>query len=133
MYQVFYEQDSRERANEHTCHALRTPYVVSPGSGAPDPSAGALNDKQRQIVKDKFSAVNAAVDEARKSQPGWTVPDDELRERLRARLNDEVVAAYRGFYERYVDSGFTRKNPHKYIVYTPAAMEEVVRSFFSSS
>ena len=73
------------------------------------------------------------MDEARKSQPGWTVPDDELRECLRVRLKGEVVAAYRGFYGRYADSGFTRKNPHKYIVYTPAAMEEVMRGFFSSS
>jgi hypothetical protein len=32
---------------------------TSPGASSPDPKA--LNDKQRQIVKDKFSAVNAAV------------------------------------------------------------------------
>jgi len=72
-----------------------------------------------------------AVDEARRSQPGWTVPGAALRARLSARLAREVVAGYAGLHHRYKDSGFTRKNPHKYIVHTPAAVEEIVRGLFA--
>jgi len=102
--------------------------VMSPGPGSPDPKS--LTDKQRQIVKDKFSTVNASIDDARKTQPGWTVPDAELRACLFARLTDVVAATYRDFYARYANSGFTRKNPHKYIVHTPEALEEMLRGFF---
>jgi hypothetical protein len=46
-------------------------------------------------------------------------------------LAREVVAGYAGLHHRYKDSGFTRKNPHKYIVHTPAAVEEIVRGLFA--
>ena len=104
--------------------------AMSPGGGAPDPKAGKFSEKQRQAVKDRFSVVNATVEEARRTQRRWVVPDASLRERLVARVEAEVVGAYGAFYERYVDSGFSRKNPHKYVVHTPAALADIVRGFF---
>ena len=51
--------------------------------GAP-PSSG-LTEKQRQAVKDRFTAVNAAVDEASRSgQAEWRLPRPETARALRS-------------------------------------------------
>ena len=98
--------------------------------GAP-PSSG-LTEKQRQAVKDRFTAVNAAVDEASRSgQAEWRLPRPETARALRSATARAVVAAYAAFYRRYKDSGFTRKHPEKYIKHSPEALGETVAGLFS--
>ena len=98
--------------------------------GAP-PSSG-LTEKQRQAVKDRFTAVNAAVDEASRSgQAEWRLPRPETARALRSATARAVVAAYAAFYRRYEDSGFTRKHPEKYIKHSPEALGETVAGLFS--
>lgn len=98
--------------------------------GAP-PGSG-LTEKQRQEVKDRFSAVNAAVDEAlRSGQAEWRFPRPETARALRAATARTVVAAYAAFYHRYKDSGFTRRHPEKYIKHAPEALGEFVAELFS--
>lgn len=98
--------------------------------GAP-PSSG-LTEKQRQAVKDRFTAVNAAVDEASRSgQAEWRLPRQETARALRSATARAVVAAYAAFYRRYKDSGFTRKHPEKYIKHSPEALGETVAGLFS--
>ena len=98
--------------------------------GAP-PGSG-LTEKQRQAVKDRFTAVNAAVDEASRSgQAEWRLPRPETARALRSATARAVVAAYAAFYRRYKDSGFTRKHPEKYIKHSPEALGETVAGLFS--
>ena len=100
--------------------------------GAP-PSSG-LTEKQRQAVKDRFTAVNAAVDEASRSgQAEWRLPRPETARALRSATARAVVAAYAAFYRRYKDSGFTRKHPEKYIKHSPEALGETVAGLFSGN
>ena len=67
--------------------------------GAP-PSSG-LTEKQRQAVKDRFTAVNAAVDEASRSgQAEWRLPRPETARALRSATARAVVAAYAAFYRK---------------------------------
>ena len=98
--------------------------------GAP-PGSG-LTEKQRQAVKDRFTAVNAAVDEsARSGQAEWRFPRPETARALRSATTQAVVAAYAAFYRRYKDSGFTRKHPEKYIKHSPEALGEIVQGLFA--
>jgi hypothetical protein len=98
--------------------------------GAP-PGSG-LTEKQRQAVKDRFTAVNAAVDEASRSgQAEWRFPQPETARALRSATTQAVVAAYAAFYRRYKDSGFTRKHPEKYIKHSPEALGEIVQGLFA--
>ena len=98
--------------------------------GAP-PSSG-LTEKQRQAVKDRFTAVNAAVDEASRSgQAEWRFPRPETARALRSATEQAVVVAYAAFYRRYKDSGFTRKHPEKYIKHSPEALGEIVSGLFA--
>ena len=98
--------------------------------GAP-PGSG-LTEKQRQAVKDRFTAVNAAVDEASRSgQAEWRFPRPETARALRSATTQAVVAAYAAFYRRYKDSGFTRKHPEKYIKHSPEALGEIVSGLFA--
>jgi hypothetical protein len=98
--------------------------------GAP-PGSG-LTEKQRQAVKDRFTAVNAAVDESAQSgQAEWRFPRPETARALRSATTQAVVAAYAAFYRRYKDSGFTRKHPEKYIKHSPEALGEIVQGLFA--
>ena len=96
------------------------------------PPASGLTEKQRQAVKDRFTAVNAAVDEAlRSGQAEWRLPRQETARALRSAAARTVVAAYAAFYHRYKDSGFTRRHPEKYIKHAPEALGEFVAELFS--
>ena len=99
--------------------------------GAP-PSSG-LTEKQRQAVKDRFTAVNAAVDEASRSGQAEGAYRGRKPRALRSATARAVVAAYAAFYRRYKDSGFTRKHPEKYIKHSPEALGETVAGLFSGN
>ena len=99
--------------------------------GAPDPAA--MSDKQRQLVKDRFAAVNAAADAWAGAASGIhraTRGREALRERLRRAVRGEVGEAYRAFHARFANSGFARKHPEKYVRFTPDAMETALEAPF---
>ena len=99
--------------------------------GAPDPAA--MSDKQRQLVKDRFAAVNAAADAWAGAASGIhraTRGREALRERLRRAVRDAVGEAYRAFHARFANSGFARKHPEKYVRFTPDAMETALEAPF---
>ena len=94
-------------------------------------AAAAMSDKERQAIKDRFTAVNAAVEDARRAWPGWNAPDGDVRAKLLARLRVDVADAYAAFYERYKDSGFARKNPKKYVTHSPEELREIVEALWT--
>jgi|TARA_B110000967_G_scaffold205596_1_gene250471 UDP-N-acetyl-D-mannosaminuronic acid transferase (WecB/TagA/CpsF family) len=90
-----------------------------------------LTEKQRQAVKDKFTAVNLAFDLCEKGgQKTWRAPFLETAETLRSAVRDNVCVAYTQFYLRYKDSGFTKKHPEKYIKRSPEEVSLVVEGLF---
>ena len=100
---------------------------------APDPRN--MNDKQRQSVKDRFTAVNAAAEEAAANAAAINAatPSERTRRRLADATRAAVVGPYREFRARYENSGFTRKNPEKYLKHAPEALEAIVEASFGSA
>jgi hypothetical protein len=100
---------------------------------APDPRN--MNDKQRQSVKDRFTAVNAAAEEAAANAAAINAatPSERTRRRLADATRAALVGPYREFRARYENSGFTRKNPEKYLKHAPEALEAIVEASFGSA
>jgi hypothetical protein len=86
--------------------------------GGPEPAS--LNDKQRQVIKDKFSAVNAAVEEAARTQVGrcrLTLSKPKLKapgtERLKLEYDEPLSSfAFTFNLRRYTQAAWSVPDPH---------------------
>ncbi|CAH2063859.1 unnamed protein product, partial [Iphiclides podalirius] len=97
-----------------------------------EPLPNKLRDKDRQILKDKFSAFNREWEECRRAQRGYSVPDAELREGLKRDNKQLLLPAYGAFYERYAALPFS-KNPEKYLKYTPLQIASQLDGYFDEA
>ncbi|KAG4969784.1 hypothetical protein JHK85_036205 [Glycine max] len=86
----------------------------------------------RTMVKDRFKTFNDQIEEIHQRQSQWTVPDSELRESLRLAVAEVLLPAYRSFLKRFGPMIENGKNPHKYIVYSPEHLEQMLGEFFES-
>ncbi|OXA43675.1 exocyst complex component 7 [Folsomia candida] len=91
--------------------------------------AGKLRDKDRQIIKDKFSAFNREMDEISRLQQGYSVPDPELRTQLQKASRDYIIPKYKEFFDKYSNVPFT-KNTEKYVRFTPMSVADNIDTFF---
>lgn len=62
-------------------------------------------------------------------QQQYSIPDRELRVKIRRNIIDLIVPLYNKFLERYKDSNFT-KHPEKYIKYESTQLERMLNEFF---
>ncbi len=102
---------------------------IVPIEDCPRPVSGKLKDKDRAIVKEKFSNFNKEVDECVKNQRGISVPDLLLREGLKRDNLEAVIPHYHAFYELYADCDFD-KNREKYVRYTPHHLSTLLNNLF---
>ncbi|KAI1285928.1 Exocyst complex component 7 [Halotydeus destructor] len=91
-----------------------------------------MKDKERQNIKDRFTNFNKEIEEIRRMQTQYAVPDSELRESLKKDNREFIVPKYEAFFERYVMSSFT-KNPEKYLKYKPNDVARAIDTFFDSA
>ena len=127
------EEMAAERSSAYLSAAWGAAIEAMGIEGAPDPRN--MNDKHRQNVKDRFTAVNAAVEDAAASAAATNAatPNERTRRRLADATRATVVGPYREFRARYENSGFTRKNPEKYLKHAPEALEAIVEASFGSA
>ena len=127
------EEMAAERSSAYVSAAWGAAIEAMGTEGAPDPRN--MNDKHRQNVKDRFTAVNAAVEDAAASAAAMNAatPNERTRRRLADATRATVVGPYREFRARYEKSGFTRKNPEKYLKHAPEALEAIVEASFGSA
>jgi exocyst complex component 7 len=102
---------------------------ITPIEECPKPNNGKLKDKDRAVVKEKFSNFNKEFDESVKNQRGISVPDLLLREGLKRDNLETVVPHYHAFYELYSDCEFA-KNREKYVRYTPHHVSTLLNNLF---
>lgn len=102
---------------------------IVPIEDCPKPVNGKLKDKDRAIVKEKYSNFNKEVDEQVKNQRGISVPDLLLREGLKRDNLEAVIPPYHAFYELYADCDFA-KNREKYVRYTPHHLSTLLNNLF---
>lgn len=106
--------------------------MISPLEDLPRPVNGRVKDKERSILKDRFSGFNKELEDACKTQRGISVPDAILREGLKRDNSENIIPKYNAFFESYADVQFS-KNPEKYVKYKPSQVIQMLRNLFDDS
>ncbi|XP_047519587.1 exocyst complex component 7 isoform X1 [Pieris napi] len=97
-----------------------------------EPLPAKLRDKDRQLLKDKFSSFNREWDETTRAQRGYSVPDVELRESLKRDNKAALLPPYTAFYQAHAHLPFS-KNPDKYVKYTPMQISTQLDGYFDEA
>lgn len=92
-------------------------------------TAGKLRDKDRNVIKEKFSGFNKEMEEVSRTQRGYSIPDVELREGLKRDNKEYILPKYNAFYDKFSNLYFT-KNPEKYVRHTPEQVAAMLDHFF---
>ena len=75
---------------------------------------------------------NKELEEIFRIQKGYAIPDQDLRESLKADNKHFVCPPYKIFLEKYEKMNFT-KNKDKYIKYSVEDVEKIINQFFDTS
>ena len=78
-----------------------------------------LSKKEREQIKEQYNRFNDLVDMTLSSQKDYAVPSSALRAQLRAGNVECLLPAYTAFDGCYRNTDFSRKNPEKYLKYSP--------------
>uniref|UniRef100_A0A0K8TLX6 Exocyst complex component 7 n=1 Tax=Tabanus bromius TaxID=304241 RepID=A0A0K8TLX6_TABBR len=105
---------------------------ISPLEDLPRPISGKVKDKERAVIKERFSNFNKDFEEACKIQRGISVPDVILREGLKRDNIEQIVPKYNKFFEIYADVQFS-KNPDKYVKFRPQDVNAMLNNLFDDS
>ncbi|XP_063699362.1 exocyst complex component 7 [Culicoides brevitarsis] len=98
----------------------------------PRPVNGKCKEKERQIVKDRFSTFNKELEEAVKIQRKITIPDVILREGIKRDNLENIIPAYNAFFELFHDLQFS-KNVDKYVKYRTTDVTEKLNTLFDDT
>ncbi|EDV39596.1 uncharacterized protein Dana_GF24398 [Drosophila ananassae] len=98
----------------------------------PKPVAGKVKDKDRSVLKERFSNFNKDFEEACKIQRGISIPDVILREGIKRDNAEHILPKYNRFYEIYSGVQFS-KNPDKYVKYRPHEINAMLSKLFDDS
>jgi hypothetical protein len=58
-----------------------------------------LSNQRRQLLKDKFKGINTELEELRRIQEQWSIPDSQLRARIRSDNIGMILPIYEGIYQ----------------------------------
>ncbi|XP_028039516.1 exocyst complex component 7 isoform X1 [Bombyx mandarina] len=97
-----------------------------------EPLPAKLRDRDRQMLKDKFSCFNREWEECTRLQRGYSVPDAELREALKRDNKQALLPPYTAFYDAAAALPFS-KNPDKYVKYTPLQIATQLDGYFDEA
>lgn len=84
----------------------------------------------RKQIKAKFAGFNAALAELINTQADFSVPDAGLRAQLRAENVEEILPKYKAFLALFDNTCDFSTKRSKYVVYSPAQVEQQCNSFF---
>ncbi|XP_055628943.1 exocyst complex component 7 [Toxorhynchites rutilus septentrionalis] len=105
---------------------------ITPLEDIPKPVGNRVKDKERAIIKERFSSFNKELDDALRTQRAISVPDVLLREGIKRDNAEHIVPHYNAFFEIYSDVHFS-KNPEKYVKYRPTDVNAMLNSFFDDT
>lgn len=106
--------------------------MISPLEDLPRPVNGRVKDKERSVLKERFSGFNKELEETCKVQRCVSVPDVILREGLKRDNAENIIPQYNAFFESYADVQFS-KNPEKYVKYKPQDVAAMLGNLFDDS
>lgn len=91
-----------------------------------------LKEKDRNLIKEKFTGFNKEMEDIFRLQKAFSIPDPELRDNLREDNLNYIMPYYLAFLRRYQGTSFT-KNPEKYIKYKEEDVRRYIRGFFDAA
>lgn len=127
-----YQELIQELHNQYQRSWLRLISMISPLDDLPRPVNGKVKDKERAILKERFSGFNKELEDACKIQRGISVPDVLLREGLKRDNAEHIIPQYNAFFESYSDVQFS-KSPEKYVKYKPQDVSAMLGNLFDDS
>eukprot|EP00039_Didymoeca_costata_P010702 m.144905 g.144905 ORF g.144905 m.144905 type:complete len:726 (-) comp14932_c0_seq3:82-2259(-) len=93
---------------------------------------GSLTRKEREVVKEKYSHFNEEFEMILKEQRPYAMPNKELRDQVNEDNINCVVPQYNKFDKVYRHSGFSQKNPQKYLKYSGEEIQLKLANLFSN-
>lgn len=82
----------------------------------------------KAILKEKIRVFSVAFEEVYRSQTGWFIRDEQLKEELRISISQKVILAYQSFIGRH-----SKYDIEKYVKYDSDDLENLLRDFFEGS
>eukprot|EP00271_Cylindrocystis_brebissonii_P012955 TRINITY_DN32476_c0_g1_i1.p1 TRINITY_DN32476_c0_g1~~TRINITY_DN32476_c0_g1_i1.p1 ORF type:complete len:643 (+),score=107.57 TRINITY_DN32476_c0_g1_i1:818-2746(+) len=91
---------------------------------------GSSNPTSRDGIKRLFLQFNEMFEELNKVHGQWAVPEQPLREELRAAINERLLTLYRHFHSKYAPELQKGRHPGKYLKYGPGEVEAMIQELF---
>lgn len=85
------------------------------------------------VLKEKFKSFNLAFEEIYRTQTGWLIPDDRLRDDVVIYISQNVLQAYRTFKGRYQPFLDGHRHRDKYIKFTVDDLQNYLLDLFLGS
>ncbi|GAB4850023.1 hypothetical protein Ancab_029321 [Ancistrocladus abbreviatus] len=87
----------------------------------------------KNVLRERFKAFNAMLEEVHRTQATWLVPDTQLREELRISISELLIPAYRSFLGRFRSHIESGRHPEAYIKYSVEDLETSVLDLFEGN
>lgn len=86
-------------------------------------------DKERVLIKERFTRVNADISSLHSTQKAWVIPDAVLKASIKEAINSQFLPAYQGFLQRFRSLPFS-KTPEKYLRYQVEDIKQIIQAHF---
>jgi hypothetical protein len=83
-----------------------------------------------RLVKAKFSIFTSGLEALLNQQGAWRVSSSALREDVGKQLATTIVPIYSEFYNRFKDTGFSKRHADQYIKFIPEDVQTILVKFF---
>ncbi|XP_047322187.1 exocyst complex component EXO70E2-like [Impatiens glandulifera] len=104
--------------------------ILTPIREREDSGGSGSGSISKTLLKERLQSFYVAFEEVYKSQSGWLVPDEQLREDIRISTSLNVVQAYRNFVGRHVHNHHLSE---KNIKYTADDLENCILDLFEGA
>lgn len=95
-------------------------------------ASGELNSNTKKAIKAKFDNFNSIFEELCATQKQFSVPDADLKSRLRNENIETIVPIYKAFVHKFGSLEFS-KHAAKYIRYREMVLEQMLNKFFEEA
>ncbi|EGD83071.1 hypothetical protein PTSG_03709 [Salpingoeca rosetta] len=87
-----------------------------------------LSKRERDMIKERYTTFNTELERIQALQQEFAIPSQALREELTQTNLDTVLPRFVAFNNAYSTSGFSQKNPHKYLRFSPDDVERMLKA-----
>eukprot|EP00040_Diaphanoeca_grandis_P027982 m.160530 g.160530 ORF g.160530 m.160530 type:complete len:719 (-) comp31183_c0_seq1:458-2614(-) len=92
--------------------------------------SGTLLRKTKDAIKNKYSGFNDGFDAVVEKQQKYSVPNNDLANDIREKNVEYILPLFKAFNDTYYKSGFSQRNPQKYLRYTNETVLMKLQEFF---